>query len=91
VTLATLLTLLAAPAVWDVTALQPPTICQALPDPVCVVRDASDVLVLYGATIRPLPNPGGMDAWRQANARVADAAALRRDRAGRAGDGVGGG
>lgn len=83
-TLATILTLLAAPAVWDVVALNPPTICQTLPDPVCVMRGESEVLVLYGSTIRPIPGPGGTAVWRQASARVADAAALRRDRAGRA-------
>lgn len=87
-TIPTILALLAAPSVWDVTSLNPPVICQVLPDPVCIARDAR-VLLMRDDHIEVIPEPGGMVVWREANLRVADAAALRRDRAERARIGAG--
>lgn len=83
-TLPTILALLASPAVWDVTSLNPPVICQVAPDPLCIVRSAHEVLVSHGAKVEAIPEPGGLIVWREANLRVADAALLRRDRAERA-------
>ncbi len=80
VSLPIILALLAAPSVWDVTSLNPPIICQVTPAPVCIARDAR-VLLIWDDRIEVIPEPGGLTVWRQANQRVADAAALRRDRA----------
>lgn len=83
-TLAAILALVAATS-WDVSTLNPPCICQTCPDPVCIARSASEVLLIHGAYIDPIPEPGGRIAWNAATLRVADAAALARDRAERVG------
>lgn len=84
--LSAILALVAAPSVWDVTSLNPPVICQVAPDPLCIVRSAREVSLIHGTKSATIPEPGGLIVWREANLRVADAALLRRDRAGRARD-----
>lgn len=83
-TLAAILALVAA-GPWDVATLNPPSICQTCPDPVCIARSAHEVLMIHDAQIESIPEPGGALVWNQATMRVADAALLRRDRAERVG------
>lgn len=87
VTLATVLSFLAYPALWILTNAQPPTICQAA-GPVCLIRAPHEVLVTQRdggvVTITALTGPGGAVAWNEAALRAADAMALARDRAERA-------
>lgn len=82
--LAVILALVAA-GPWDVATLNPPSICQTCADPVCIALSAHEVLLIRGAQMQAIPEPGGRVVWNAATLRVADAALLRRDRAERAG------